>query len=110
ASLEPWNTGIVRFPVGQVKGGLPGPPGDPRTLDRPLEGAALPRGPPGLTGGPPLGYLIDQSTRPMPPRTREALITTAARLFHEQGYGSTGIATILREADVNSGSLYHFFP
>ena len=32
------------------------------------------------------------------------------RLFHEQGYSATGIATILREADVNSGSLYHLFP
>ena len=31
------------------------------------------------------------------------------RLFYEQGYHATGIATILREADVNSGSLYHFF-
>lgn len=46
----------------------------------------------------------------MPPSTRETLIDTAARLFHEQGYGGTGIATILREAGVNSGSLYHFFP
>ena len=31
------------------------------------------------------------------------------RLFHEQGYAATGISTVLREADVNSGSLYHFF-
>ena len=46
----------------------------------------------------------------MPPSTRESLIQSAARLFHEQGYGSTGISTILREANVNSGSLYHFFP
>ena len=46
----------------------------------------------------------------MPPSTRETLIATAARLFHEQGYGSTGISTILREASVNSGSLYYFFP
>ncbi len=42
--------------------------------------------------------------------TRERIIETARRLFHEQGYHATGIATILREADVNSGSLYHFFP
>ncbi len=31
------------------------------------------------------------------------------RLFHEQGYAATGVSTILREAGVNSGSLYHFF-
>lgn len=34
----------------------------------------------------------------------------AFRLFHEQGYHATGIATILREADANAGSLYHYFP
>lgn len=33
----------------------------------------------------------------------------ARRLFHEQGYEATAIATVLREADANSGSLYHFF-
>ena len=31
-------------------------------------------------------------------------------LFWEKGYGSTSIADILARADVNSGSLYHFFP
>ncbi|MEP6802428.1 MAG: TetR/AcrR family transcriptional regulator [Acidobacteriota bacterium] len=41
--------------------------------------------------------------------TRERLIETAARLFHEQGYGATGVSTILREAGVHSGSLYYFF-
>ena len=41
--------------------------------------------------------------------TREKIVETAARLFHEQGFASTGVATILRKADVNSGSLYHFF-
>lgn len=41
--------------------------------------------------------------------TRARLTETAARLFHEQGYEATGVATILREAGVNSGSLYHFF-
>ena len=41
--------------------------------------------------------------------TREKIVETAAQLFHEQGFASTGVATILREADVNSGSLYHFF-
>lgn len=42
--------------------------------------------------------------------TRERLQQTAARLFHEQGYSATGVATILREAGAHSGSLYHFFP
>lgn len=34
---------------------------------------------------------------------------TAFQLFHEQGYHATGVATILREAGVNPGSMYHFF-
>lgn len=42
--------------------------------------------------------------------TRTRVLDTAMRLFYEQGYHATGIATILREADVNSGSLYYFFP
>lgn len=42
--------------------------------------------------------------------TRQRILETARKLFHEQGYHATGIATILREADVNSGSLYHYFP
>jgi TetR/AcrR family transcriptional repressor of nem operon len=41
--------------------------------------------------------------------TRERLLQTAFQLFHEQGYHATGVATILREAGVNAGSLYHFF-
>lgn len=31
-------------------------------------------------------------------------------MFYEQGYHATGVATILREAGVNSGTMYHFFP
>jgi TetR/AcrR family transcriptional repressor of nem operon len=37
------------------------------------------------------------------------LLRTAFQLFHEQGYHATGVATILREAGVNAGSMYHFF-
>jgi len=46
----------------------------------------------------------------MPPaETRERILEVARRLFHEQGYHATGVSTILREADVRSGSLYYFF-
>jgi TetR/AcrR family transcriptional regulator, transcriptional repressor for nem operon len=44
------------------------------------------------------------------PNTRDRILEVAARLFQEQGFAATGVSTILREADVNSGSLYHFFP
>jgi len=46
---------------------------------------------------------------PIPTDTRGRIVETARRLFHEQGYHATGVATILREAGVNAGSLYHFF-
>lgn len=42
--------------------------------------------------------------------TKQRILETAARLFHEQGFGATGISAILQEAGVNPGSLYHFFP
>ena len=42
--------------------------------------------------------------------TRDRLVFTALRLFGDKGYGSTSVADILREAEANSGSLYHFFP
>ena len=41
--------------------------------------------------------------------TRETLIKVAMRLFAEKGYNSTSVADILKEAKVNSGSLYHYF-
>jgi TetR/AcrR family transcriptional repressor of nem operon len=41
--------------------------------------------------------------------TQERIIRTAFQLFHEQGFHATGVATILREAEVNPGSMYHFF-
>jgi TetR/AcrR family transcriptional regulator, transcriptional repressor for nem operon len=42
--------------------------------------------------------------------TRAKIVETAAELFWAKGYGSTSIADILSRAQVNSGSLYHFFP
>jgi TetR/AcrR family transcriptional regulator, transcriptional repressor for nem operon len=42
--------------------------------------------------------------------TRDRLVSTAMQLFREKGYGSTSVADLLRAADVNSGSLYNFFP
>jgi len=48
--------------------------------------------------------------KPPPEPTRERILRTAFQLFHEQGYHATGIATILREAGVNPGSMYHAFP
>ncbi len=46
----------------------------------------------------------------MAPDTRERIVYSALRLFAQKGYGSTSIADILQAADVNAGSLYHFFP
>lgn len=45
-----------------------------------------------------------------PDETRDRILSAAFQLFHEQGYHATGVATILREAGVNPGSLYHAFP
>ena len=42
--------------------------------------------------------------------TRDRIIDVAMRLFWEKGYGASSVADILREAQANSGSLYHFFP
>jgi TetR/AcrR family transcriptional repressor of nem operon len=42
-------------------------------------------------------------------QTRQRLLQTAFQLFHEQGYHATGVATILREAGVNAGSMYYYF-
>lgn len=44
------------------------------------------------------------------PKTRDRIVLAAMELFWEKGYGSTSIADILARAEVNSGSLYHFFP
>ena len=42
--------------------------------------------------------------------TRGRIIAAAMELFWAKGYGSTSIADILSRSQVNSGSLYHFFP
>jgi AcrR family transcriptional regulator len=42
--------------------------------------------------------------------TRERLVLAAMELFWEKGFGSTSIADILKKANANSGSLYHYFP
>ncbi len=44
------------------------------------------------------------------PETRDRLIRVAMELFQAQGYRSTGVAQILKAAEANSGSLYHYFP
>jgi AcrR family transcriptional regulator len=46
----------------------------------------------------------------MPPDTRSRIVFAAMELFWEKGYSSTSVADLLKRADVNAGSLYHFFP
>jgi AcrR family transcriptional regulator len=46
----------------------------------------------------------------MPADTKGRMVHAALGLFARKGYGSTSVADILHEADVNAGSLYHFFP
>ena len=46
----------------------------------------------------------------MPPDTRDRIVFAALRLFALKGYGSTSVADILQAANVNAGSIYHFFP
>jgi AcrR family transcriptional regulator len=42
--------------------------------------------------------------------TRTRIIVAAMELFWEKGFNSTSVANILSRSQVNSGSLYHFFP
>ena len=42
--------------------------------------------------------------------TRGRIVESAMELFWLKGYGSTSIADILSRSQVDSGSLYHFFP
>ena len=41
--------------------------------------------------------------------TKEKIVLAAMKLFHDQGYHATGMADILRSAEVGSGSFYYFF-
>lgn len=42
--------------------------------------------------------------------TRARIVQAAMELFWLKGYGSTSVADILSRSQVNSGSLYYFFP
>ena len=42
--------------------------------------------------------------------TRQRILFSALQLFGEKGFLSTSIADILKGAEANAGSLYHFFP
>jgi TetR/AcrR family transcriptional repressor of nem operon len=53
--------------------------------------------------------VIAQSKEDPRPETKARILQTAFQLFHEQGFHATGVATIVREAGINPGSLYHFF-
>jgi TetR/AcrR family transcriptional repressor of nem operon len=53
--------------------------------------------------------MINQVDKPTS-ATRIRLVMTAMQLFWEKGYNSTSIADVLKGAQANSGSLYHFFP
>jgi AcrR family transcriptional regulator len=46
----------------------------------------------------------------VPPDTRDRIVFAALRLFALKGYGSTSVADIMHAAEVNAGSVYHFFP
>jgi TetR/AcrR family transcriptional regulator, transcriptional repressor for nem operon len=53
--------------------------------------------------------MINQLAKPSS-ATRTRLVMTAMQMFWEKGYNSTSIADVLKGAEANSGSLYHFFP
>lgn len=42
--------------------------------------------------------------------TRSRIVMAAMELFWEKGFNSTSVADILSRTQLNSGSLYHFFP
>ena len=40
---------------------------------------------------------------------KEKIIQISANLFHQYGYHSVGLSTILKEAEIPKGSFYHYF-
>jgi AcrR family transcriptional regulator len=50
---------------------------------------------------------VEQKTHP--PSTRDRLVNAARHLFWERGFAGTSMAELLAQAEVNSGSFYHFF-
>lgn len=42
--------------------------------------------------------------------SRDKIVEAAMDLFAVRGYGPTGLSEIARQAEVQQGSLYHFFP
>ncbi|HZX04845.1 TetR/AcrR family transcriptional regulator, partial [Kribbella sp.] len=42
-------------------------------------------------------------------QTRELILTTALRLFREQGYGKTTMRAIANEAGVSVGNAYYYY-
>ena len=46
----------------------------------------------------------------MAPNTRDRIVHAAMELFADKGYGATSVADLLSRTQLNSGSLYHFFP
>ena len=42
--------------------------------------------------------------------TREKILDAATKVFFEHGFEATSVKMILEEADVVTGSFYHFFP
>ncbi len=44
------------------------------------------------------------------PSSRARLVFAAMQLFAAKGYGGTSVADVLHAAQMNSGSLYYFFP
>ena len=53
--------------------------------------------------------MVKTMDSPVAAPTRDRLVETARQLFLTKGYEATGIAEILRKAEVNSGSLYYLF-